>query len=204
MTDFQFYLASNSPRRAQILQNLGFHFDVFCGEIDETPLPNEKGAEYVLRMAIEKNKAARQYWQQATLSQNVRHGVPSLPFLSADTSVILDDKILGKPKNEADAAAMLRALSGRTHQVMTAVCVADDKQMQTAVQLSQVRFKPLSEKEIQGYIATGEPMDKAGAYGIQQLGGAFVEHIEGSFSGVMGLPVFETVALLKVFGVELF
>ncbi|MGC6404899.1 Maf family protein [Bisgaard Taxon 45] len=204
MTDFQFYLASNSPRRAQILQQLGFRFDIICCEIDETPLCHEKGEDYVLRMAIEKNNAVRQQWQQAKLSPNAPHVVPPLPFLSADTSVILDDKILGKPKNEADAATMLRALSGRTHQVITAVCVADDKQMQTAVQISNVRFKPLTEKEIQGYIATGEPMDKAGAYGIQQLGGVFVEHIEGSFSSVMGLPVFETVALLKSFGVELF
>ncbi|MFC1026725.1 Maf family protein [Pasteurella multocida] len=200
MTDFQFYLASNSPRRAQILQQLGFRFALYCCEIDETPLPDEKGADYVLRMAIEKNNAARQQWQQAKFSQNGPH----LPFLSADTSVILEDKILGKPKNEADARAMLRALSARTHQVITAVCVADENRMQTAIQTSLVRFKVLTEKEIQGYIATGEPMDKAGAYGIQQLGGVFVEHIEGSFSGVMGLPVCETVALLKAFGVELF
>lgn len=161
---------------------------------------DEKGADYVLRMAIEKNNAARQQWQQAKFSQNRPH----LPFLSADTSVILGDKILGKPKNEADARAMLRALSARTHQVITAVCVADENRMQTVIQTSHVRFKVLTEKEIQGYIATGEPMDKAGAYGIQQLGGVFVEHIEGSFSGVMGLPVCETVALLKAFGVELF
>ncbi|WP_424406772.1 Maf family protein [Pasteurella sp. PK-2025] len=204
MTNFQFYLASHSPRRAQILQNLGFRFELCACEIDETPLPNEKGADYVWRMAVEKNKAARQHWQQTKVGQYAPHFAFPLPFLSADTSVILDDKILGKPKNEADAAAMLRALSGRTHQVFTAVCVADDTHMHTATQTSQVRFTSLTERDIQGYIATGEPMDKAGAYGIQQLGGAFVEHIEGSFSGVMGLPVFETVALLKAFGVELF
>lgn len=204
MTDFQFFLASNSPRRAQILQQLGFRFEVYCCEIDETPLTNEKASDYVLRMAIEKNKAARQRWQYSKLSQNAPHFISALPFLSADTAVILDNNILGKPQSETDAAKMLRALSGRTHQVITAVCLADEKQMKSAVQISQVMFKPLSEKEIQGYIATKEPMDKAGAYGIQQLGGAFVEHIEGSFSGVMGLPVFETVALLKAFGVELF
>lgn len=118
--------------------------------------------------------------------------------------MILDDNILGKPQNEADAAQMLRALSGREHQVITAVCVADNQKMKTAVQISKVHFKTLTEKEIQAYIATGEPMDKAGAYGIQQLGGAFIEHIDGSFTGVMGLPVFESVALLKAFGVELF
>lgn len=200
MSHSQFYLASSSPRRAQILQNLGFKFDVFCCDIDETPLPNEKGADYVLRMAIEKNHAARQKWQQEKLAKNAPH----LPFLSADTSVILDDNILGKPQNEIEAEEMLRALSGRAHQVITAICVANDQQMKTAVQISKVHFKPLTEKEIQGYIATGEPMDKAGAYGIQQLGGAFIEHIDGSFTGVMGLPVFESVALLKAFGVELF
>ncbi|MDO5054328.1 MAG: nucleoside triphosphate pyrophosphatase [Pasteurella oralis] len=200
MINPQFYLASSSPRRAQLLQNLGFQFEIFSCEIDETPRPNEEGKDYVLRMAVEKNQVARQKWQQDNLSQDASY----LPFLSADTSVILDGNILGKPQDKVDAAQMLRALSGHSHQVITVICLADQQQIKTAVQITQVYFKTLTDDEIQGYIATGEPMDKAGAYGIQQLGGAFVERIEGSFSGVMGLPVFETVELLKEFGVDLF
>ncbi|WP_101775735.1 Maf family protein [Pasteurella oralis] len=200
MINPQFYLASSSPRRAQLLQNLGFQFEIFSCEIDETPRLNEEGKDYVLRMAVEKNQVARQKWQQDNLSQDASY----LPFLSADTSVILDGNILGKPQDKVDAAQMLRALSGRSHQVITVICLADQQQIKTAVQITQVYFKTLTDDEIQGYIATGEPMDKAGAYGIQQLGGVFVERIEGSFSGVMGLPVFETVELLKEFGVDLF
>ncbi|NBI13924.1 septum formation inhibitor Maf [[Haemophilus] felis] len=200
MNNIQFYLASSSPRRAQILQNLGFRFDVFCCDIDESPHPKEKSCDYVLRMALEKSNAARQRWYNMQSSQKAEN----LPFLSADTSVILSDEILGKPQNQAHAREMLQALSGREHQVVTAVCVADEQKVKTALQISQVRFKSLTEKEIDDYIATGEPMDKAGAYGIQQLGGAFIENITGSFTGVMGLPVFESVALLKEFGIELF
>lgn len=198
MSSIQFYLASSSPRRSQILQNLGFQFEIFSCEIDELPLINEKGQDYVMRMALEKNRVAREKWQVENLI------APSLPFLSADTSVILDDKILGKPQDQGQAAEMLRALSGREHQVITALCVANKLQIQSTLQISQVRFKSLTEWEIQNYISTGEPMDKAGAYGIQQLGGAFIENINGSFTGVMGLPVFESVALLKAFGIELF
>lgn len=204
MSSIQFYLASSSPRRAQILQNLGFRFEIFCSEIDESPQINESAQDYVLRMAIAKNQAARLRWQQEKQRENTPHLDSYIPFLSADTSVILDNQILGKPKDPAHAAQMLQSLSGREHQVITALCVANAQQIQSAVQISQVYFKNLSEQEISRYIATGEPMDKAGAYGIQQLGGAFIQHISGSFTGVMGLPVFESVELLKAFGVELF
>ena len=142
-------------------------------------------------MANEKNAAAVAQWF-------AKHDTPpEFPILTADTTVAYQNHILGKPETQEHAAAMLEQLSGQTHQVLTAVCVYWQGKARSVLQTSDVRFKTLSPDEISAYIQSGEPMDKAGAYGIQGLGGVFVEHLQGSFTGVMGLPVYETVGLLK-------
>ena len=187
------YLASASPRRREILASLGFQPVLLPAEIDETALPGEAVADYVSRMARQKNAAARQLAAQRGLAL-------AQPLLSADTVVALDNAILGKPRDAAHARELLESLSGREHQVWTAVCVSLGGQTLEAAQRSDVRFKELSVQEIAAYIASGEPLDKAGAYGIQGIGGVFVAHLSGSFSGVMGLPVFETVQLLRQLG----
>ncbi|ASK28110.1 Maf family protein [Neisseria chenwenguii] len=185
------YLASGSPRRREILENLGYTVVRLSADIDETPLPDENAADYVQRMAREKNAAALNLW-------NAQHSsLPEFPVLTADTTVALDNRILGKPDNAAHAEAMLAQLSGRTHQVLTAVGVHWRGDTQIVMQQSDVRFKTLSAAEIRAYVGSGEPLDKAGAYGIQGVGGVFVEDLRGSFTGVMGLPVFETVVLLR-------
>ena len=187
------YLASASPRRREILVSLGFQPVLLTAETDETARPGEAVADYVVRMARQKNAAARQLAAQRGLAL-------AQPLLSADTVVALDNAILGKPRDAAHARELLESLSGREHQVWTAVCVSLGGQMLEAAQRSDVRFKELSAQEIAAYIASGEPLDKAGAYGIQGIGGVFVAHLSGSFSGVMGLPVFETVQLLRQLG----
>ncbi|SSY70214.1 Maf family protein [Alysiella crassa] len=184
-------LASGSPRRREILENLGFIVHKISAEIDETPHDGELAYDYVQRMAVEKNRAAI-----------AQFGSTEQAILSADTTVALNGHILGKPDNAAHAHEILSALSGSTHQVMTAVCVSRGGREWVAVQCSDVQFKPLSEQEIAAYITSGEPMDKAGAYGIQGVGGVFVAHLSGSFTGVMGLPVFETLNLLREAGVD--
>lgn len=188
------YLASASPRRRQLLMQLGFDIECVAASINETPQPLEAADAYVMRMAVQKNAAARAQWL-------AKHGsMPMHPLLSADTTVALGDTILGKPEDVADAEHILRMLSASTHQVYSAVCVWAHGQAHTVLQCSDVTFKTLSDEEIQAYIASGEPMDKAGAYGIQGLGGVFVSHLSGSFTGVMGLPVHETVTLLQKLG----
>ena len=183
----QLYLASNSPRRREILQNLGYTIHNIAAEIDETPRTREPAHDYVLRLAIAKNRAARQANPHAR----------QFPIISADTSVVHRGAILGKPASPEHAAAMLRELSGDTHQVLTAVCVSFGEHEHACVQQNNVQFCPMGDAQIAAYIATGEPLDKAGAYGIQGIGGVFVQHLAGSFTGVMGLPVFETIALLQ-------
>ncbi|MBE2894455.1 Maf family protein [Spirabiliibacterium falconis] len=183
------YLASQSPRRKALLAQLGFHLLHLASEIDETPHTGEKAHDYVKRMAREKNRAAR-----TNLGSE-----PHFAILSADTCVALDDQILGKPDNEQHAFAMLRALANRRHQVLSAVCVYFQGQEKTLLQQSAVQFGALTDEQILAYIATGEPMDKAGACCIQGLGGSFVSHIDGSYSGIMGLPLFETRMLLAEF-----
>lgn len=182
------YLASGSPRRREILGNLGYQVSVNVAEIDETPRQNETASDYVLRMAVEKNQAAQ-----------TQFDLHDCPIISADTTVALHNLILGKPQSSEHAHEMLRQLSGSTHQVLTAVCVSFQGEMRHIVQNNDVVFRHLHDDEIARYIATGEPLDKAGAYGIQGLGGVFVAHLSGSFTGVMGLPVFETVNLLQQF-----
>lgn len=180
------YLASASPRRREILTALGFETLLLPASIDETVQSGETVEHYVTRMARWKNQAACQ-----------ANTGTEWPVLSADTVVALDGQILGKPRHAEHARELLTRLSGREHQVWTAVCASYRGQILEAVQCSGVRFKTLNEQEIEDYIRSGEPMDKAGAYGIQGVGGVFVTHLTGSFSGVMGLPVFETMELLR-------
>ncbi|ABY69644.1 putative MAF protein [Actinobacillus pleuropneumoniae] len=196
MSNKQIYLASNSPRRWELLKNLGLDLLRLSSEIDESPQVNEKADEYCLRIAKQKNQEA----QAVRIAENLAEH----PILTADTTVSIDGKILGKPKDEQDAFAMLKMLSGRTHQVFTAVCISYRGKQVECLHTSEVSFRRLTDAEIHAYIATGEPMDKAGAYGIQQFGGVFVERLSGSFTGVMGLPVFETAELLKQFDLQIF
>lgn len=184
------YLASGSPRRWQLLQGLGFDLIKLDSEIDETPYPNENVLDYVTRMAIQKNQCAQRQFTQSA----------DYPIISADTTVTIDNQILGKPTSIDDAFAMLKQLSGRTHQVMTAVTVSYRGEQKTIVQISDVTFATLSDAMIHDYIATGEPMDKAGSYGIHGFASVFVEKINGSFTSVMGLPLFETTQLLQQLG----
>ena len=187
-------LASASPRRKELLSNLINEFEIKPADIDETPFALEQPQEYVVRMAREKAEAAVAKYQL-----NHRDVI-----IASDTSVVLGQTILGKPDNLAHAQSMLRALSGSTHEVMTSLCVCNGglNRVATANVISQVTFRELSDLEIEQYWATGEPQDKAGAYAIQGLGGMFVKHITGSFSAVVGLPVFEMTQLLNEFGVS--
>ncbi|TNH05323.1 septum formation inhibitor Maf [Testudinibacter sp. TR-2022] len=180
------YLASGSPRRWQLLQELGLNLIKVSAEIDETPFADEPAQRYVLRMAQQKNQ-----WALQVLGKT-----PEFPLLTADTTVALQQQIIGKPESEQDAAAILKRLSGSTHQVLTAVCVHWQGQTHSVLQTNEVTFSRLSDEQIWAYIATGEPMDKAGAFAIQGFGSLFVRHISGSFSGIMGLPIYETGELL--------
>lgn len=184
-------LASASPRRKELLSQLGFSrsdfsFTTLSADIDESHLAGETAEVFVLRLAVEK--------AQAGLALTP---VDNAVVLGSDTIVVLGDKILGKPIDEADAMAMLSQLSGETHHVMTAVALTDGTTTVTRLVETKVTFSQLNEQDIQAYIATGEPMDKAGAYGIQALGGSFVARIDGSYSAVVGLPMVETRELLK-------
>jgi septum formation protein len=181
-------LASQSPRRRELLGQLGLALEVRPAHADESVRPGEHPREYVLRVARDKARA-----------------VPGDVVLAADTAVVLGDEVLGKPADAADARRMLRALSGTTHEVLTSVVVR-----RTAIRLeldvvvaTKVRFAPLGEAEVDWYVATGEPLDKAGAYAIQGAGGAFVLGVEGSVSNVVGLPLAETAALLRRAGLAL-
>ncbi|WP_213879173.1 nucleoside triphosphate pyrophosphatase [Pseudomonas sp. dw_358] len=183
------YLASGSPRRRELLEQIGVAFSVIAAPIDETPLPDESPRAYVERLALGKAQAGARSLTGA--------GV----VLGADTAVILDGRILGKPLDQADSAATLAALSGREHQVLTAVALVDGERRQVLSVSSQVTFRPLSEGEIRAYWASGEPRDKAGGYAIQGLGAVFVQRVTGSYSAVVGLPLCETAELLGDFGI---
>lgn len=193
------YLASQSPRRRELLAQVGIAFEVLplhhAGiadfTVDETPHTNESPEVYVQRVCLEKARAG--------LAMAAARGLPVAPVLAADTSVVLGAQILGKADNLDHAAAMLRRLSGREHRVLSAVAVGLGDKLELALSTSVVRFAPLSEARIQAYLATGEYADKAGAYAIQGIASAFIAQLSGSYSGVMGLPIFETVALLKQF-----
>lgn len=193
------YLASRSPRRRELLRQIGVGFEIMslregsgrAIDVDETPLPGEAPDAYVLRVAMAK---ADMGWRRLMERRIAR--LTHLPVLAADTTVCLGTEILGKPANRDDAGRMLRALSGREHRVLTAVAVRFGERLETALSDTLVRFMPLSEQDIAAYVATDEPMDKAGAYAIQGRASAFVERLQGSYSGVMGLPLHETALLL--------
>lgn len=185
------YLASGSPRRRELLGQIGVPFSTLLTVIDETPLLNEPAVDYVRRLACAK--------AQAGLASLVEPGAAVV--LGADTSVVLDGRILGKPESRTEALAMLAALSGQTHTVLTAVALANSQRCAVRVVSSQVSFRSLSTAEIEAYWASGEPQDKAGSYAIQGLGAVFVADLHGSFSAVVGLPLCETAALLADFGI---
>jgi nucleoside triphosphate pyrophosphatase len=181
-------LASVSPRRGELLNQIGVPHVVVGAHIDESALPAESPHDYVQRMARSKALAV---WSQQQ----------SLPVLAADTTVVLDGATLGKPKDRDDALGMLARLSDRTHEVLTAVALATRSGLSVRVSVSSVRFRALGAEECAAYWETGEPRDKAGAYAVQGRAAVFVESLQGSYSGVMGLPLFETVELLRSAGV---
>ncbi|MEY4592908.1 MAG: septum formation inhibitor Maf [Pseudomonadota bacterium] len=196
------YLASRSPRRRELLAQIGVAFEPLLfrdgdradREVDESPLSGEDPLRYVQRVA------------QAKVTHGVRllqaRHLAVCPVLSADTTLDLDGQIVGKPENDADAQRILQALSGRTHRVLTAIAVSYQGKTRRAVNMSDVRFRTLSALDIQRYLVTGEHRDKAGAYGIQGHAGMFVEHISGSYTGIMGLPLCETAQLLNEFSLQ--
>jgi septum formation protein len=191
MSDSQaLVLASSSPRRRQLLEQLGLRLLVAPSQVDEAELPGEPMRAYVARVARAKGIA-------------VAAARPGEVVLAADTSVGLDGRLFGKPRDAEDAVRMLRELGGRTHEVVTGVFAAGPGGVYETVVVTRVRFRPVGEAEAAWYVATGEPMDKAGGYGIQDRGGMFVEAIEGSYSNVVGLPLAETLPLLARAGLRL-
>jgi septum formation protein len=183
-------LASASPRRAELLRQMGVEFEQVSAEIDEQHLPGESPEDYVVRLAREKSAHV-----QRTLQADAA-------VMAADTCVVLEDVILGKPEDHFDALAMLARLSGREHRVLTAVCVRRFDQFEETMTDTRVKFATLTREQCESYLATDEPWDKAGAYGIQGLAGVFVESIEGSYSGVVGLPLAQTWQILVELGVK--
>lgn len=194
------YLASQSPRRRELLKQIGIHYDMLLlrsdprrkVSVDETPHVGEIPLDYVQRICRDKARAG---WETLMF-----RNLPLLPVLAADTTVTLDGKIIGKPDDNEHAAEILRMLSGNQHQVLTAVAMSFGERIEMRLSTTTIAFDTLSEERIRRYLLTGEAHDKAGAYGIQGHAGAFVKRIEGSYTGVMGLPLFETVELLKLFG----
>jgi septum formation protein len=184
------YLASASPRRAELLSQIGVPFERRPADVDESPLADEPPEGLVRRLAEAKADAV---WRQLPAAE-------PRPVLAADTVVVLDNVLLGKPADREDALRMLESLASRSHTVLTAVAVRSADHAASRVNASTVRFRATTRAEREAYCDTGEPFDKAGAYGIQGFGSVFIEHIEGSFSSVMGLPVLETVELLRPFG----
>lgn len=201
--DKKIYLASKSPRRRELLRQVGVDFELLSLrsdpgrgiDVSEDVFKDEPALDYVERVARAKGAFA---WNVLHLRR-----MPLRPVLSADTTVSIDGHILGKPADAAEATAMLERLSGRTHQVLTSVTLHYTNIFEQVTQVSDVRFAKLGRDTIRAYCATAEPYDKAGAYGIQGLAALFIEHIEGSHSGIMGLPVFETAQLLRKAGVPL-
>jgi septum formation protein len=180
----QLYLASRSPRRAELLRQIGVRFTILDCDCDERQLPAEPAREYVQRLALTKAHAG--------CAQCAAEALPLLPVLAADTAVLCGGHILGKPMDRDDALRMLRLLSGRSHQVLTAVALALPPQHWLALNSSRVTFRSLRDVELEAYWRTGEPLDKAGSYGIQGYGALFITHLRGSYSGVMGLPLCDT------------
>jgi len=200
--DRSIYLASRSPRRRELLSQIGVRFQLLMfrdnpetdPELDEAALPGEAPGAYVERVARAKAQAGWRRLEQRSL--------PRAAVLAADTTVAIDGRILGKPDDRRDAAEMLGALSGRLHQVLTAVVLKHDAQLECVTSVSEVSFKTLSPEDIRQYVATGECDDKAGAYAIQGRAAQFVVELRGSFSGVMGLPLYETAGLIERMGAQ--
>jgi len=197
MTAF-IYLASQSPRRSQLLDQLAVRHELLLADAEEDAegleamLPGESPSHYVVRVTGLKLDAA--------LARRKRRGLPPAPVLCADTTVALGRQILGKPTDHAEAGDMLRRLGGRSHRVLTAVAMATERRQGAALSVSRVAFAPMSAAQIRSYVASGEPMGKAGAYAVQGRAAAFISRISGSYSGIMGLPLFETAQLLLRFG----
>jgi len=185
-------LASASERRSRLLAQIGVRHESLAADLNEDPRPGEGPAEYVQRLARAKALAGL-----AALG-----GKTDRPVLAADTTVVLDGRIYGKPSDEQECVTMLMTLSGRSHEVMTAVALADGTELRTAMNVSRVTFRRLDEQECRRYWGTGEPAGKAGGYAVQGLAAVFISRLEGSFSCVMGLPLFETAALLDAAGVR--
>ena len=198
----EIYLASRSPRRLELLQQMGIACKTVLlreetnrlRDVDERPLAGENPYIYVERMA--KMKA------EIGVLRARQRALPVMPMLGADTIVVFNGTIFGKPSDAADAKRMLKLLSGTQHEVLTGVAVTDGTRMLHDTSISRVRFRDLTESEINNYIASGEPTGKAGAYAIQGIAAVFIERLEGSYSGVMGLPIFETSMLLSQFGIK--
>jgi septum formation protein len=197
MSPSMVYLASQSPRRSQLLEQLGVPHTLLLPTPDEDAealemvLPREAPADYVQRVTRLKLDAA--------MRRRILRGLPDAPVLCADTTVALGRSILGKPRDAEDAARMLARLSGRSHRVLTAVAVGQGARVVQVLSLSQVRFAPMSAADIETYVASGEPMGKAGAYAVQGLAAAYIARISGSYSGIMGLPLHETAQALRQF-----
>lgn len=190
----QLILASASPRRRELLEQIGLHFLVQTADVDETPLPGESPAALVARLAKAKAEAI---WNR----RGALHA-PSLPVLGSDTLGILNGELLVKPRDFTHAQQMLRQMSGQRHEILTAIALTTVMGTQVAISRSVVKFRTISDPEILAYWESGEPQDKAGAYAIQGLGAVFIERLEGSYSGVMGLPLFETAQLLAAAGIR--
>ncbi len=204
------YLASQSPRRRELLAQIGVDYQTLTVEVTEQRLADELPAEYVQRLAADKAKAGgellleRASVTSSSVASSVGDHLPdssTIPVLGADTVVVLGDRVMEKPADEAEAVAMLLALSGRPHQVMTAVSFYTPERQQTMLSVTDVVFREITESEAHRYWQTGEPCDKAGGYGIQGLGAVFVTEIHGSYAGVVGLPLEQTYLLLDSFGV---
>jgi septum formation protein len=185
-------LASRSPRRRELLSQIGVAFNLVSADIDESPLPGESAPDYVKRLALGKARQGLANYPQTLTS--------SFPVLGADTVVAVAGELLGKPKDKTDAKAMWRRLSGQRHEVLTAVALVNGEREVCVLSCTKVSFREISSREMEAYWSSGEPLDKAGGYAIQGMGAIFVDRIEGSYSGVMGLPLFETAELLSEFG----
>ena len=203
MIDPRIYLASRSPRRRELLTQIGVRFDLLLfraapredEEVSEVWLPGETPEDYVQRVA----RAKAEFGVGLITSR----AIVVRPVLAADTTIDLDGEIIAKPRDEADAISILTRLSGRSHRVLTAIAMARGERVEHRLSISEVRFRDLSAEEIRRYVQSGEPMDKAGAYGIQGRAAMFIEHINGSHSGIVGLPLCETTLLLREFGYPL-
>jgi len=183
-------LASASPRRCELLDQIQVCYTVHPASIDETHITGESPEQFVKRLALEK-------------ARFVFKKIPERPVLGADTIVIMDQQILGKPESQEHAKEILKMLSGHTHQVMTAVAVNNGETEHAALSSSEVEFAYIDDEQIDAYLKTGESLDKAGAYGIQGIAGQFIKNINGSYSSIMGLPLYETTELLKLVGIRL-